>query len=315
MEETYCSDCKRFTAVISDHSSGDTICLDCGLVLEEYFIDDKSEWRTFSDEPADRDPHRVGEKSNPLLATVGLTTLISIPKGGEYSSSSKSLGRFRHVHVQDPDKGLMDAFKAIGGMSERLGLAETIKDLANELYKKTDDAKSCKGGNKDATIAACLYVACEKLKNPRRIKEFRFVANGLSEKIIGRAIKQIKHISNDLEEESKDEGVSVNAGDFLRRFCSHLGMNNQAVKAAQEAVKKTAELDIRRTPITVAATVIYMITQLSGDPKQIREVSAVTGVAELTIKKSYREIYPYASRLVPAWYANVDALKKLYSRA
>ncbi|MCL7029715.1 hypothetical protein MKW94_008601 [Papaver nudicaule] len=313
MEETYCSDCKRFTAVISDHSSGDTICLECGLVLEAYFIDDTSEWRTFSDEPAaEKDPHRVGEKSNPLLTTVGLTTLISIPKGAaEYRSSSKSLGRFRHVGVQDPDKGLMDAFNAIRGMSDRLGLAETVKDLANEIYKKTDDAKSGKVGKKDATIAACLYVACEKLKNPRRIRELSWAANGLSEKKIGRAIKHIKHISNDSEEETRDEGVSVNAGDFLRRFCSHLGMSNQAVKATQEAVKKTAELDIRRSPVTVAATVIYMITQLSVDKKQIQEVSAVTGVAEVTLKKSYKEICPYAPRLVPAWFANQDALKKL----
>jgi hypothetical protein len=30
-----------------------------------------------------------------------------------------------------------------------------------------------------------------------------------------------------------------------RRFCSTLGMNNQAVKAAQEAVQRSEELDIR----------------------------------------------------------------------
>ncbi|MCL7044612.1 hypothetical protein MKW94_010541 [Papaver nudicaule] len=156
-------------------------------------------------------------------------------------------------------------------------------------------AKSGKGGNKDATIAACLYVACEKIKNPRRIRELSWAANGLSEKKIGRAIKHIKHISNESEEETRDEGVGVNAGDFLRRFCSHLGM----------------KLDIRRSPVTVAATVIYMITQLSVDKKLIQEVSAVTGVAEVTLKKSYKEICPYASRMVPAWFASEDAVKKL----
>lgn len=30
-----------------------------------------------------------------------------------------------------------------------------------------------------------------------------------------------------------------------RRFCSSLGMNNNAVKAVQEAVKRSEELDIR----------------------------------------------------------------------
>ncbi|KAI3909720.1 hypothetical protein MKW98_014137, partial [Papaver atlanticum] len=102
MEESYCSDCKSVKAVISDHSTGDTICCDCGLVLEAYLIDEKSEWRTFSDEPANNDPHRVGDKSNPLLSNIGLTTLISMPKGGEYQSqypSSNSFRRFNHANV------------------------------------------------------------------------------------------------------------------------------------------------------------------------------------------------------------------------
>ncbi|MQL89746.1 hypothetical protein Taro_022326 [Colocasia esculenta] len=48
---------------------------------------------------------------------------------------------------------------------------------------------------------------------------------------------------------------TIHAGDFLRRFCSHLGMINQVVKAAQEAVHKSEELDMRRSPISVAAAV------------------------------------------------------------
>ncbi|RWW89542.1 hypothetical protein BHE74_00001518 [Ensete ventricosum] len=93
-----------------------------------------------------------------------------------------------------------------------------------------------------------------------------------------------------------------------RRFCSLLGMTNREVKAAQEAVQKSDELDIRycifeqldsadrplqfrsppittsrncisvlltsemcrRSPISIAAAVIYMITQLSDDKKQIK---------------------------------------------
>ncbi|KAK2641190.1 hypothetical protein Ddye_022953 [Dipteronia dyeriana] len=55
-----------------------------------------------------------------------------------------------------------------------------------------------------------------------------------------------------------------------RRFCSNLGMTNQAVKAAQEAVQKSEELDIRRSPISVAAAIIYMITQLSDDKKLLK---------------------------------------------
>ncbi|KAI3929745.1 hypothetical protein MKX01_025913 [Papaver californicum] len=262
----------------------------------------------------DHDPHhRVGEKSNPLLS-VSLTTCISLPKGGECHSSDTPGPRFRNANMKDPDRGLIEAFDKIGAMSERLGIVSTIKDLANEIYKKMEDMKqSHKRMNKDAVVAACLYIACERLKNPRRIKEICWFANGVSEKNLGRAVKEVNKI---LDTRSGDGGLSINGGDFLKRFCSDLGMSNKAVNAAQEAVEKTAEpeIDIRRAPITVAASIIYMIAQLSGDDRKqkiIQDVADATGVSQNTIKKSYKDIYPYASRLVPDWYANKEDLRKL----
>ncbi|KAI3982202.1 hypothetical protein MKX01_019108 [Papaver californicum] len=159
-ERTYCSDCKSFTAVVFDHSAGDTICSECGLVLEAYSIDETAEWRTFTNESIDHDPHhRVGEKSNPLLSLgLTLTTCISVPKGGEHRFSDTPPGRFRNVKkMKDPDSCLIEAFDKIGTMSERLGLVSTIKDLANEIYKKMEDMKqSSKRMNKNAVVAACL---------------------------------------------------------------------------------------------------------------------------------------------------------------
>ncbi|KAG7554059.1 Transcription factor TFIIB cyclin-like domain [Arabidopsis suecica] len=81
--------------------------------------------------------------------------------------------------------------------------------------------------------------------------------------------------------------VSSN-GDYHaeRRFCSNLGMSNQTVKAAQKSVQKSEEFDIRRSPISIAADVIYIITQLSDDKKLLRDISVATGVAEDTIRNS-----------------------------
>ncbi|MCL7026778.1 hypothetical protein MKW94_023167, partial [Papaver nudicaule] len=95
------------------------------------------------------------------------------------------------------------------------------------------------------------------------------VANGATKKEIGRAKEYIVK-QMEIELGQSMEMGTIHAGDFLRRFCSHLGMTNQAVKAAQEAVKLSEELDIRRSPISVAAAVIYMITQLSEEKKLLR---------------------------------------------
>ncbi|XP_021278543.1 transcription initiation factor IIB-like, partial [Herrania umbratica] len=194
----------------------------------------------------------------------------------------------------------------------RLGLVATIKDRANEIYKKVEDQKPLRGRNQDAILAACLYIACRQEDKPRTVKEICSVANGATKKEIGRAkeyiVKQLE-----VEMGQSMEMGTIHAGDFLRRFCSHLGMSNQTVKAAQEAVQKSEELDIRRSPISIAAAVIYIITQLSDDKKLLKDISLATGVAEGTIRNSYKDLHPHASKLVPSWYAKEEDLKNLCS--
>ncbi|KAG6500672.1 hypothetical protein ZIOFF_040522 [Zingiber officinale] len=210
------------------------------------------------------------------------------------------------------------------------GLEIFDKDRANEIYKKIEDLKSIRGRNQDAILAACLYIACRQEDRPRTVKEICSVANGATKKEIGRAkefiVKQLE-----VEMGQSMEMGTIHAGDFLRRFCSHLGMTNQAVKAAQEAVQKSEELDIRRSPISIAAAIIYMITQLSDDKKPLKgssvfftlshmlcpyissfsDISLATGVAEGTIRNSYKDLYPYASRIIPTSYAKEEDLKSL----
>ncbi|RLM84481.1 transcription initiation factor IIB [Panicum miliaceum] len=309
MSDSFCPDCKKQTEVAFDHSAGDTVCTECGLVLEAHSVDETSEWRTFANESNDNDPVRVGGPTNPLLTDGGLSTVIAKPNGAQGEFLSSSLGRWQN-RGSNPDRSLILAFRTIANMADRLGLVATIKDRANEIYKKVEDLKSIRGRNQDAILAACLYIACRQEDRPRTVKEICSVANGATKKEIGRAkefiVKQLE-----VEMGQSMEMGTIHAGDFLRRFCSTLGMNNQAVKAAQEAVQRSEELDIRRSPISIAAAVIYMITQLSEDKKPLKDISLATGVAEGTIRNSYKDLYPYASRLIPNTYAKEEDLKNL----
>ncbi|KDP31182.1 hypothetical protein JCGZ_11558 [Jatropha curcas] len=303
MEDSYCPDCKRLTEVVFDHSAGDTICSECGLVLEAHSVDETSEWRTFANESSDHDPNRVGGPLNPLLADSSLTTVITKTNGSSGDLLSGSLGKWQSRGA-NPDRGLIQAFK--------LGLVTIIKDRANEIYKKVEDQKPLKGRNQDAILAACLYIACRQENKPRTVKEICSVVNGPTKKEIGRAKEFIvKHL--EVEMGHSVEMGTIHAADYLRRFCSNLGMTNQAVKAAQEAVQKSEGLDIRRSPISVAAAVIYIITQLTDDkkPLKVADISVVTRVAEGTIKNVYKDLSPHLSNIIPSWFAIEEDVKNL----
>ncbi|GJP74143.1 hypothetical protein CLOP_g4770 [Closterium sp. NIES-67] len=265
MSRQMCGECKRNTELVHDHAAGDLICAECGLVVEAHSVDETSEWRTFSNEAANTDPVRVGGPTNQLLTDGGLTTMISAGKNGQ--GGGELPGRRGWASQgSNPDRDLINAFQAIGDMADRLGLVATIRDRANEIFKKVHDLKSIRGRSNDATYAACLYIACRQEDKPRTFKEIGAAGNNISKKEIGRATKFIvKQLEADMG--AVDMGA-VNAGDFMRRFCSHLGMEAAAVRAAMEVVRNTEQIDIRtsRAPISKAAAAIYMVTQLCSKP-------------------------------------------------
>ncbi|KAJ0262475.1 Transcription initiation factor IIB-1 [Hirschfeldia incana] len=311
MSDAYCTDCKRETELVVDHSAGDTLCSECGLVLESHSIDETSEWRTFANESSNSDPNRVGGPTNPLLADSALTTVIAKTNGSSGDFLSNSLGRWQNRNG-NAERGLIQAFKTIATMSDRLGLVGTIKDRANEIFKRLEDQKSTRGRNQDALLAACLYISCRQEDKPRTIKEICSVANGATKKEIGRA-KDFIVKTLGLETGHSVELGAIHAGDFMKRFCSNLGMSHQAVRASEEAVKKSEEFDIRRSPISIAAVVIYIITQLSDDKKPLKDIAVATGVAEGTIRNSYKDLYPHLPKIIPSWYAKEEDLKNLSS--
>ncbi|GLT75525.1 hypothetical protein SLA2020_472430 [Shorea laevis] len=302
MEFSQCFDCKKETEVIVDHRSGDTICSGCGLVLESYRIDDTSEWRTFADDSDSRDPNRVGSPTNPFLDGGGLSTCItSSRKDGSVTEVFRS-----QKYAHNGDRNLIRGFKIISDMAERLGLVAAIKDRANQIYKNVDEQKSCKGRNLNAVLAAALFIACREAKLSRTLKEIATVAEGVRTKDIHKAALCIRE-----EIETETAAAAVPASELVRRFCSKISMNNNEIKAVQEAVQKSAELDIRRNPKSVLAAIIYMITELSDAKKPLQDIASATEVAECTIKKSFKDLSPYASRLIPSWYAGEEVIKNM----
>lgn len=119
--------------MVFDHAAGDTVCSECGLVLESRSIDETSEWRTFADDSGDHDPNRVGGPVNPLLADAALSTVIS--RGANGSSGDASLSKLQN-RGGDPDRALVLAFKTISTMADRSAFTRLIKfvQTSNVVY-------------------------------------------------------------------------------------------------------------------------------------------------------------------------------------
>lgn len=72
-------------------------------------------------------------------------------------------------------------------------------------------------------------------------------------------------------------------------------------RAATHIAKKAVEMDIvpGRSPISVAAAAIYMASQASEHKRSQKEIGDIAGVADVTIRQSYKLMYPHAAKLFP----------------
>ena len=71
-----------------------------------------------------------------------------------------------------------------------------------------------------------------------------------------------------------------------------------AAHIAREAVH--LEIVSGRSPISVAAAAIYMASQVSDDKRTQKEISEIAGVADVTIRQSYKLMHPRAADLFPS---------------
>ena len=292
--------------LIEDYRAGDQICSECGLVVGDRVIDVGSEWRTFSNDKGGEDKSRVGGAENTLLGSSDLSTMIGPGRGGaSFSTDGNPIYNNRNSRQSSSDRTLLNAFRIISTMADRINLTKTIVDRANVLFKMVSDGKHLKGRSNDAIAAACLYIACRQEGVPRTFKEIVAVST-VSKKEIGRCFKLILKA----HETSVD---LITTGDFMSRFCGTLSLSREVQKAATCIAKKAVDLDIvpGRSPISVAAAAIYMASQASDDKRTQREIADIAGVADVTIRQSYKLMLPRAAELFPPDFRFITPIENL----
>lgn len=240
MAANFCSTCELDTETIIDHRAGYCSCSRCGSVHEINPFDEIPDLPIFSDSDENDD-----EFEYPLLKLDRSTWGPSL-NSKDQKNAKASMKR---------------SLTLLAVMGDRLRLTEELKERAAEIYNIVEVYRTCRGRSMDSIVAACVFIACKENGSSRTLNEIAKAADGVSKKSINRTAAVIK-------KELEVETWKVQSSDLIERLCSKLGLGNQAIKAVKEAAEKTEYLDIRRSPKTVLAAIIYMVIQLSHDKEQ-----------------------------------------------
>lgn len=293
-----CHNCKRLTEIHEDYSSGDSICTECGFVLEASIVDDRPEWRNFEGEELNSKTRAEWAPSTNHFSEQLHTQVAKTTRGGE--RGLEILQTNKRFHNIESDF-YVEGFGVISDMVEKLQLVKTIEDHAKEIYKKVRDADFIRGRNDKVVTASCLYLACGLENNSRTLSEIAAASGDVQPCDISRMGKKINKKLGELGQETTYQG-EVDVTTFARRFCSRLQLPNDEVRAVTETMRNLKSFDIRRKPNSVLAAVIFMVNQMSGEKRDLREIALATSVGEVTIASVYKYIRTFQSKVVPKWF-------------
>jgi transcription initiation factor TFIIIB Brf1 subunit/transcription initiation factor TFIIB len=89
---------------------------------------------------------------------------------------------------------------------------------------------------------------------------------------------------------------------FIDRFCSKLNMNKELTKVCQFVAFRIESQKIipENTPHSVAAGIVYFVSQACKLNVSKRDVNLVSEISEVTINKCYKKLNKMRDNLIPS---------------
>lgn len=286
-----CPECSSRN-LLKDWSKGELTCGDCGLVIEENIIDPGVDWK-FS-EGGSNAHERAGPPASVLYHDKGLSTDIEWSNrdyaGRSLSPRSRNqMYRMRkwqkRARVNSSiERNMSAALGEISRLSGMMGLSKAVQEEAAVIYRKALEADLIRGRSIDAMVAACLYLANQKLRTARSLDDFE-KASRVKRKAITRAHKVVKTKLRVRVEPAIPE-------EYTSRYANLLGLSPATVNKANELIEEARgrELTHGKSPTGVAAAALYVASRLGPSMRTQREIADVSGVTEVTIRNRYKEL-------------------------
>lgn len=287
--------------LIIDHRTGDIVCADCGVVLQGHLIDEGAFWRNHEDSEDKSTAAGPISVRDQLLGEGELPT-TAISAGGKLDNRKKqnaaslSQTQRRGSRSAKPNR-IGKALEELSEIITRLGLPTSIEETAMVLFKKFVEKSPTRKKNLQPYVAASVYLACRQMAATRAVREIAAATN-IDHKELGKKFKEMQRI---LEGDNMGAKV-VTSEDFMSRYCQQLDLSHQTTLFCAHVVRKTMESGIAegKSPISIAAAAIFMVTQYFEDQKRSeKRVMDVTQVSEPTLRAVYKLLREHKDQLLP----------------
>lgn len=289
--ERVCPECGG--RLISDSEHAETICSECGLVVEEEEIDRGPEWRAFNPEEKDQ-KSRVGAPTTNLMHDKGLSSVIDWQNKDAYGNtlSSRKRQQMQRLRTWDErfrtrnskERNLKQALGEIERMGSALGVPKDIRETASVIYRRALSENLLPGRSIEAISTAALYGAIRQIGLPRSVDEVAAVSRVDA--------MEFKRGYRYIVQELNLEIGPPNPEQYVSRFASDLDVSEEVEQRARELIRTAKEHAAHsgKSPVGLAAAALYASSILANEKLTQDEVGEVADVSTVTIRNRYHEL-------------------------
>ena len=286
-----CPECAGSLVVDDEH--GETVCTECGLVVEEDSVDRGPEWRAFDSKEKD-EKSRVGAPTTNMMHDKGLSTNIDWRDKDAYGNAlgakqRKKMQRLRKWNERfrtrdSKERNLKQALGEIDRMASALGLPENVRETASVIYRRALDENLLPGRSIEGVSTASVYAAARQAGVPRSLDEITEVSR-VEKSEIARTYRYVV----------RELGLEVKPADpesYVPRFASSLGLSEEAERRARQLLQNAKEQGVHsgKSPVGLAAAAVYAAALLTNEKTTQAAVSEVADISEVTIRNRYHEL-------------------------
>jgi len=286
-----CPECSG--SLVADEERGETVCSDCGLVVDEGEIDRGPEWRAFDSREKD-EKSRVGAPTTNMMHDKGLSTNIGWQDKDAYGRSLSSRQRQKMQRLRtwnerfrtrnSKERNLKQALGEIDRMASALGLPDNVRETASVIYRRALGENLLPGRSIEGVSTSSLYAAARQMGTPRSLDEVANVSRVEKDEIA----RTYRYVVREL-------GLEVAPADpssYVPRFASSLGLSEESARRARELLTNAMKQGVHsgKSPVGLAAAAVYAASLLTNEKVTQGEVSEVANISEVTIRNRYHEL-------------------------
>lgn len=268
----------------------ETVCDDCGLVIDEQKMDLGPDWGY--SEHGEADNRRAGAPNTVTRHDRGIGTNIGLHRdaNGRSLSGSKrrKLGRMRREHRRakfesKAERNRMKAFMEIRRMTSALGLSKSVREQTCQLFRTAQDRGLLRGRSIEAIAAGCVYAVCRINEHPRTFGDIETVA------VVSKA-----RIENGYGVLNRKLGLPVPPAkpkQYLPKVASEVEVDAKTERRARELIEQAdAKTKEGVHPGGVVAGALYQAGKQTGERMTQAELAEAAEVSAVTVRERWTDL-------------------------